>query len=436
MALDDLMAALNATSKNTRSSNVLLQSRDALSQFQFAPSRKERETGKVDVRKDLMGKMGMAILGGIFGGLGEKQVRDQNNFGSQRLVSAMTSADPVGALANDPEYSSLAPMLQIEQIKNQQLLQAKRAEKAMEFGYQQLGSGRVFDQSTGQFTVAPGYAQTEAYNTAIPEAAKQEAQYGAKLQYEPMLKQQDYQLQAQYEPGIAAAKESATRSAGLPFLGQEELIKAKAEAHGALLKEGVTSVSPKALADFEKGLRAELQSIPPVRSFPDLDRNFQSMVNTYKRTSEQESRGEKPSGVSDLDYIFGIMKVLDETSVVREGEQTRVVQTGGIPGRVYSLVKAVRGGQRLTPQVRKELLELAGSRYDGTKQIRDSYVNNYKRLAEEKQANPGNIDFYPARESSQEYLRPLFAPPAPAPGGAARRPGETPTQYMQRLKGG
>jgi len=115
MALDDLMAALNATSKNTRSSNALLQSRDALSQFQFAPSRKERETGKVDWKKDLMGKMGMAILGGVLGGYGEKQVREEEQGRSLRFTNALRSADPAAMLGADPELSQFAMPLQMAQ---------------------------------------------------------------------------------------------------------------------------------------------------------------------------------------------------------------------------------------------------------------------------------------------------------------------------------
>jgi len=83
-------------------------------------------------------------------------------------------------------------------------------------------------------------------------------------------------------------------------------------------------------------------------------------------------------GAADLALIFGFMKMLDPTSVVRESEFGMAAQTGGLPGYLKSMLSKVSSGDVLTPTERKKLLGQARNQFDTA----DRTVQN--RLASEK----------------------------------------------------
>lgn len=70
----------------------------------------------------------------------------------------------------------------------------------------------------------------------------------------------------------------------------------------------------------------------------------------------------KDTAAGDLDFIYGVGKILDPESVVREGEMALVMKSGSPLERFKGEVNRVMGGGRLTPQTRTQLLQMLQSR--------------------------------------------------------------------------
>lgn len=95
-----------------------------------------------------------------------------------------------------------------------------------------------------------------------------------------------------------------------------------------------------------------------------------------------------PSGPKDLGIIFGYMKMLDPTSVVREGEQASVANSGGVPQQVLSLYNRVLTGEKLPEQVRNDILKAAEGLYTESAQNYESVNSQVKNMADRYGVDP------------------------------------------------
>ena len=68
------------------------------------------------------------------------------------------------------------------------------------------------------------------------------------------------------------------------------------------------------------------------------------------------------SRVSDLDFVYGVAKALDPTSVVRESEGQMVVDSQGMLPGLLGRINSLVGGGALTPEKRRELYALVERR--------------------------------------------------------------------------
>ena len=94
---------------------------------------------------------------------------------------------------------------------------------------------------------------------------------------------------------------------------------------------------------------------------------------------------------SDLDMVYAIAKLFDPGSVVREGEQIIIRGTGGLPSTVQNALGFVIGGQRLSSQLRQELVDQAHSRFENYKQAYDSAAQSYRDQAKRWGINPDDV---------------------------------------------
>jgi hypothetical protein len=70
-----------------------------------------------------------------------------------------------------------------------------------------------------------------------------------------------------------------------------------------------------------------------------------------------------PSAMADLDFVYGVAKILDPTSVVRESEVGLVVEGQSLPSQIQGrLNQLLNGGQKLDTRVRGELYKIAHRR--------------------------------------------------------------------------
>lgn len=99
-------------------------------------------------------------------------------------------------------------------------------------------------------------------------------------------------------------------------------------------------------------LRMELRQDQAVRNYAAAAPIYATMVDAAPREN----------GAADLNLVYGLAKLFDPTSVVREGEVVMAQNTAGIPQTVLGIIQSWNGGAGLTRDTRAQLMQEARSR--------------------------------------------------------------------------
>lgn len=97
-------------------------------------------------------------------------------------------------------------------------------------------------------------------------------------------------------------------------------------------------------------------------------KNFYTVRDSFNKIQASAS---DPSAAGDLSLIFAYMKILDPTSVVREGEQASAQNAGSAWDRVGAQYNKVVNGQRLTEAQRKDFVNRAKQLFNASKSQQD-----------------------------------------------------------------
>lgn len=117
-------------------------------------------------------------------------------------------------------------------------------------------------------------------------------------------------------------------------------------------------------------LRKEFNALPEVKNF----REVLPIIESVQRAPNT------PAG--DIDLIYGVGKVMDPNSVVREGEMNLVIKSGSPAQRLAGFYNYVKGGGRLSQAQRAELMTIMNSRVAGLKTNFDNARKTYETAAE------------------------------------------------------
>jgi len=98
-----------------------------------------------------------------------------------------------------------------------------------------------------------------------------------------------------------------------------------------------------------------------------------------------------PSAASDMRAIFRYMKILDPTSVVREGEYATARNATGVPARITNIYNQALTGQSLNPQQRVDFLKQAKSERDTALKYFNERGTEFKNRARTYGLNPENV---------------------------------------------
>ena len=102
-------------------------------------------------------------------------------------------------------------------------------------------------------------------------------------------------------------------------------------------------------------------------TFKDFNTNYRKDTQAFadfqdQYTTLQDSLS-SDSGVGDLGLVFGLAKLFDPRSVVREGEVTTLQSTAGLPAQVMNMYKEVKEGRKLAPIQREQIRDYADRAY-------------------------------------------------------------------------
>ena len=129
---------------------------------------------------------------------------------------------------------------------------------------------------------------------------------------------------------------------------------------------GMTPGRPK----FEDiaSLRKDISALPETKRYGEAAPIFRSMVKSAPN----------PSAAADLDFVYGVAKIFDPDSVVREGEMKLVGQAQSLPEDIKGFIQRVTSGQgRLTQEARYRILEVAQTRMNELRGAYDTRLTHF-----------------------------------------------------------
>jgi hypothetical protein len=157
-----------------------------------------------------------------------------------------------------------------------------------------------------------------------------------------------------------------------------------------------------------------------IRNERELRREYQGATQEYRTVRQAFQKVEaslaQGTGIGDVGGIFGVMKIFDPGSTVREGEAATVQNSGGVPETIRGLYNRVVTGERLTPQQRAEIVAVGRAQFGTYEQSYQDRVTDFTRMANDYGIDPRNIvggDEAPAPAPRGERLTPEQAAALP-----------------------
>jgi hypothetical protein len=181
---------------------------------------------------------------------------------------------------------------------------------------------------------------------------------------------EDVNMAAPAVPEVAPA-------AGVPGSGFSVVARGRTSAP----KPPQGEITPRNRAQYTIQLRKEFHALPDVKEFNDIAASYE----TISRLA-----GGTPTAAADVSLIFAYMKMLDPTSVVREGEQATAANAAGWGDQMMNLYNRARTGVKLTPNQRADFRTTAQRIYEGR-------FDRYKQLADQYSAEAQELGIDPGR---------------------------------------
>jgi hypothetical protein len=137
------------------------------------------------------------------------------------------------------------------------------------------------------------------------------------------------------------------------------------------------------IVDFKdiNAVRKEVQDTPQVKNYMQAAPIYRSMVETAPRSTR----------ASDLNLVYGLGKIFDPTSVVREGEMVMVKNTASLPDWYQQAVSVFNGASGLTPELRAKIMDEAKSRMAAYRAETESLKQQYEGLSQRHGLNMDDI---------------------------------------------
>lgn len=115
-------------------------------------------------------------------------------------------------------------------------------------------------------------------------------------------------------------------------------------------------------------------------------KDFFTIEDQFRKLPRLAALAEQPGslGAADLGIMYTVMKVTDPGAAVQEGDKANVRGTGSLADRIASRYNAVLSGQFLTPQERKDFINMAREHYAAAKSSQDARVQHFAQMAAQR----------------------------------------------------
>jgi hypothetical protein len=155
-------------------------------------------------------------------------------------------------------------------------------------------------------------------------------------------------------------------------------------------------------------LRKEVQALPSYKNITQAAPVYKSMLDAAGRDNR----------AADVNMIYGLAKIMDPTSVVRESEMTIAQAVATLPQQLQATVTSqLTSSGRLSPEVRAAIMQEAHSRVSAYKGMFDQDAGQYRGIAQRHRMNLADVlpDFgeFPEFVNQKTMAPPGTSMPAP-----------------------
>lgn len=160
----------------------------------------------------------------------------------------------------------------------------------------------------------------------------------------------------------------------------------------------IAEESMPASSDTTSKLRNEIQGLPSYKNIAQAAPVYKSMLDAAARDNR----------AADVNMIYGMAKIMDPGSVVRESEMTVAQAVATLPQQLQAAIKSqLAESGRLTPEIRAAIMTEARSRIGAYQAMFDQDANMYRGIAQRGRMNEADVlpTFGPFDE---------FKPPTPS----------------------
>lgn len=419
----DPAAIAMAGALSPRSTIAQAYARDPRAAILQAMMKSGSSTAPVSSPLEGLSRVGQALLAGWQSGNLQDEYKARGARATKELTSAMDAGSSGGydAIAKallstgNPDTADFAQQFAIKAIEQK----AKRSDKEFDLTADLKKSGLAVNPD-GSISAIPGFgaakgeiAGAESRGKKLVDlefdpqiaAATETAKNPALIARAGGIRGAENASDVQYAAPKAYATETGKTTADLrdvTFNGPGGPMTMPANQAKAYATEAGRNQAPGGTRQFDQvgKLRDDFNALPPVKNFREVVPIYQSMQDAAKRDSK----------AADLNLVYGLAKMLDPGSVVREGEMIMVNNTSSLSDKLIGLINSVNGGQRLQPETRAALMTEAGSRYNALQGQHDQMATEFRDMAGRYGLNPDDV------------TRGLVQPPAASPQGQGSPP--------------
>lgn len=131
----------------------------------------------------------------------------------------------------------------------------------------------------------------------------------------------------------------------------------------------------------EQSFRKEFEALPEIKNYKLAYPSFAAIKDAAGRDNKQ----------SDINLVYGLAKLYDPTSVVREGEYATVANSQSVPENVKGWAQSLVGGARLTKTTRDLILKEADSRIRTYQTEAQKAKTSYSEIANRRGIDAANV---------------------------------------------
>ncbi|MFT4266560.1 MAG: hypothetical protein QM586_04950 [Xenophilus sp.] len=149
--------------------------------------------------------------------------------------------------------------------------------------------------------------------------------------------------------------------------------------------------------EVSTAIRKEFEGLPEVKNYKQALPAYRGIIDAAQRSTP----------MSDINLVYGIAKLYDPNSVVREGEYATVAKAPGVPERIKGWAQYLAGGGKLTPEVKQQIVAEANSRMGTFDKEYGSVINRYGDIARRSGADDTLVvpqDYQPMQGQSTRTI--------------------------------